>query len=281
MRASSPVDGTGPFARAGYHHIPRAIPKSKVWTVSRLDQIEGRHPVLEAIRAGRRVRKLFLFEGARGSALEVEQAARRAGIPVVSATRAELDAMVHGRVHQGVVALAEPRTYQSVEDILTLAGRRGEAPFLVLLDGVEDPRNLGSIIRTSAAAGVHGLIIPSRRSADLTPAAVKTSAGAADHLAIARVVNLARTLDDLKERGLWIVGADAEAAEAHTQLDLNGPLALVIGGEHQGLRRLVREKCDFLARIPMAGPLNSLNASVAAAILIFEAVRQRAAPAQT
>lgn len=241
-----------------------------------MDQIEGRHPVLEAIRAGRRVRKLLLLDGSRGSAADVEAVARRAGIPIVTATRAELDALTRGRVHQGVVALAEPRVYQTVDDIIGLAAQRREAPFVILLDGVEDPRNLGSIIRTATAAGAHGLIIPNRRSADLTPAAVKASAGAADHLAVARVVNLARTLDELKERGLWTVGADAGASATYTQLDLTGPTALVIGGEHQGLRRLVREKCDFLARIPMAGPITSLNASVAAAVLIFEVVRQRA-----
>lgn len=240
-----------------------------------MEQIEGRHPVLEAIRAGRRVRRLLVATGTRGGVSDIEKAAAERGIPVAYVTRAELDAMCRGRVNQGVVALAEPRTYQDVDTILSVASRAGQKPLVVLLDGVEDPQNLGSIIRTAAAAGAHGVVFPSRRSADLTPAAVKAAAGAADHLAIAREVNLARVLDGLKEKGLWIVGADASAAQVYTEVDLTLPVGLVIGGEHQGLRRLVREKCDFLVRIPMAGPLNSLNAAVAAAILLYEAVRQR------
>lgn len=243
--------------------------------VAGLEHIEGRHPVLEAIRAGRPVRKLLVASGARGAVEDILRAAQARRIPVSFVSRHELDAMTRGRVNQGVVALAEPRSYQSLDDMLAAAARLGQVPLVVLLDGVEDPGNLGSIIRTAAAAGAHGVVIPTRRSAALTPAAVKAAAGAADHLAVAREVNLARALDELKEKGLWTVGAEAAAAQVYTEVDLTGPTAIVVGGEHQGLRRLVRAKCDFLVRIPMAGPLNSLNASVAAAILLFEAVRQR------
>jgi len=243
--------------------------------VSRVHHIEGRHPVLEALRSGRRVLRVLVAEGARGSALDIVTEARARGVAVDVVPRAQLDAMAEGRVHQGVIALAEPRAYGDPRDMLEAAGRRGEAPLLVVLDGVEDPRNLGSVIRSAAAAGAHGVIIPTRRSAELTPAAVKASAGAAERLPVAREVNLARTLDWLRERGLWTVGADAEAPQVYTEVDLTLPTALVVGGEHRGLRRLVREKCDLLARIPMAPGNESLNASVAAAVLLFEAARQR------
>ncbi len=242
-----------------------------------MEHIEGRHPVLEAFRAGRKVTKLFLVEGARGSADEVLALARSSGVPVTFLPRRELDAMAQGRVHQGVIALAEPRAYQDLEAILGAAAEAKEPPFVIALDGVEDPRNLGSIIRTAVAAGVHGVVIPERRSATLTPAAVKAAAGTSDLVAIAREVNLARSLERLKEKGLWTVGADAGATKTYTEVDLTLPVALVVGGEHQGLRRLVREKCDFLVRIPMAPKVNSLNAGVAAAILLYEVVRQRSA----
>jgi 23S rRNA (guanosine2251-2'-O)-methyltransferase len=240
-----------------------------------LEHIEGRHPVLEAVRAGRQVHKILMTAGARGSAEAILKAARERGIPVSFLPREELDAMTRGRVHQGVVALAEPRAYHTADDLLAVAASRGEVPLLVILDGVEDPRNLGSVIRTAAAAGAHGVVIPTRRSAELTPAAVKAAAGAAEHLPVAKEVNLARTMDGLKEKGLWMIGADATARQVHTEVDLTMPAAVVVGGEHRGLRRLVREKCDFLVRIPMAGNHNSLNASVAAAIILYEAVRQR------
>jgi 23S rRNA (guanosine2251-2'-O)-methyltransferase len=240
-----------------------------------VEHIEGRHPVLEAIKGGRKVTKLLVVEGARGSAEDVLAAARAAKIPVTFLPRRELDAMAQGRVHQGVIALAEPRAYQDLDAILETAARSGEPPFVIALDGVEDPRNLGSIIRTAVAAGVHGVVIPERRAAALTPAATKAAAGTAELVAVSREVNLARALEKLKEKGLWTVGADAEATAAHTEVDLTSPVALVIGGEHQGLRRLVREKCDFLVRVPMARKVTSLNASVAAAILLYEVVRQR------
>lgn len=245
-----------------------------------MEHIEGRHPVVEAIKSGRRVHQVYMAAGARGSAAQIVELAKAARVPVTYLPRAEIDAMTQGRKSQGVVALAEPRGYQDPEAMLAAAARRGQAPLLVILDGVEDPGNLGSVIRTAAAAGVHGVIIPKDRSAALTPAAVKAAAGAADHVAVAREVNLARAIERLKGQGIWTVGADAAATQNYTQVDYTSPTAFVVGGEHQGLRRLVREKCDFLVSIPMTGPLNSLNASVAAAILIYEAVRQRAAAAK-
>lgn len=241
-----------------------------------LEHIEGRHPVAEAIRSGRRVSQVFLAEGSRQTAGELVELAKAARIPITFLPRAELDAMTQGRSSQGVVALAEPRAYQDPDAMLAIAARRGEAPLLVLLDGVEDPGNLGSVIRTAAAAGAHGVVIPKDRSAGLTPAAVKASAGAVDHIAVAREVNLARAIEGLKGKGIWTVGADAAAKQTYTEVDYTSPIAFVVGGEHKGLRHLVREKCDYLVSIPMSGRLNSLNASVAAAILIYEAVRQRA-----
>jgi len=231
--------------------------------------------VLEALRAGRRIKRILVVNGARGSAGDILEAARERGIPVTEVPREKLDAMSRGRVHQGAIALAEPLSYCEPKDMVRAAEARGEAPLIVLLDGIEDPRNLGSILRTSASAGAHGVIIPSRRAAGLSPAAVKAAAGAADHLPVARVVNLARTMDSLKEQGIWTIGADADADRLWTDVDYTTASAVVIGGEHRGLRRLVREKCDFLVRLPMSGPLNSLNASVAAGILLYEAVRQR------
>lgn len=240
-----------------------------------VEHIEGRHPVLEAMRAGRKLQRIYLATGAGGVAQEIVELAKSRGVPVAYLPRAEIDAMTQGRSSQGVVALAQPRAYQDTDAMLAAAARQGEAPLVVLLDGVEDPGNLGSIIRTAASAGAHGVIIPKDRSATLTPAAVKAAAGAADRIAVAREVNLARAIDQLKEKGLWTVGADAAADQTYTEVDYTSPTAIVVGGEHQGLRRLVRDKCDFLVRIPMPGRFNSLNASVAAAILLYEAVRQR------
>jgi len=243
--------------------------------LERLEHIEGRHPVAEALRSGRRIHRIYLAEGAQGSAADILELAKAAGVPVSFVPRAEVQAMTQGRTSQGVVALAEPRVYQDVDAMLAAAARSGRPPLLVALDGVEDPGNLGSIIRTAAAAGAHGVIIPKDRAAGLTPAAVKAAAGAADRIAVAREVNLVRTIEKLKEKGIWAVGAEAGAPQDYTRVDYTAGTVFVIGGEHRGLRRLVREKCDFLVSIPMAGPLNSLNASVAAGILIYEAVRQR------
>lgn len=239
--------------------------------------IEGKNAVIEAIRAGRPLDKIFLARGARDKALGfIASNARNAGITVTECDRRKLDAMsATNGAHQGVIAVAAAREYCAVEDILALAQERGEDPFVVVCDGLEDPRNLGAVIRTAECAGAHGVIIPRHHSAGVTAAADKASAGAAEHMLIARVANLTAALQDLKKAGLWVYGAEANGTSALWHTDMKGPVCLVIGSEGQGLSRLVRENCDFVMTIPMAGRVNSLNASVAAALLLYEVVRQR------
>lgn len=239
--------------------------------------IEGKNAVIEAIRAGRPLDKIFLARGSRDKALGfIASNARNAGITVTECDRRKLDAMsATNGAHQGVIAVAAAREYCAVEDILALAQERGEDPFVVVCDGLEDPRNLGAVIRTAECAGAHGVIIPRHHSAGVTAAADKASAGAAEHMLIARVANLTGALQELKKAGLWVYGAEANGESALWHTDMKGPVCLVIGSEGQGLSRLVRENCDFVMTIPMAGRVNSLNASVAAALLLYEVVRQR------
>lgn len=238
--------------------------------------IEGKNAVIEAIRAGRPLDKIFLARGSRDKALGyIASNARSAGVTVTECDRRKLDGMSTTGAHQGVIAVAAAREYCAVEDILALARERGEDPFVVVCDGLEDPRNLGAVIRTAECAGAHGVIIPRHHSAGLTAAADKASAGAAEHMLIARVANLTSTLQDLKKEGLWVYGAEANGDSPLWKTDMKGPVCLVIGSEGQGLGRLVRENCDFVMTIPMAGRVNSLNASVAAALLLYEVVRQR------
>lgn len=238
--------------------------------------IEGKNAVIEAIRAGRPLDKIFLARGSRDKALGyIASNARSAGVTVTECDRRKLDGMSTTGAHQGVIAVAAAREYCAVEDILALARERGEDPFVVVCDGLEDPRNLGAVIRTAECAGAHGVIIPRHHSAGLTAAADKASAGAAEHMLIARVANLTSTLQDLKKEGLWVYGAEANGDSPLWKTDMKGPVCLVIGSEGQGLGRLVRENCDFVMTIPMAGQVNSLNASVAAALLLYEVVRQR------
>jgi 23S rRNA (guanosine2251-2'-O)-methyltransferase len=239
--------------------------------------IEGKNAVIEAIRAGRPLDKVFLAKGSNDKALGfIASNARNAGVVVTECDRRKLDAMsvTHG-AHQGVIAVAAAREYCAVEDILALAREKGEDPFLVVCDGIEDPRNLGAIIRCAECAGAHGVIIPKHHSAGITAAADKASAGAAEHMLIARVANLTAALQDLKKKGLWVYGAEANGTSHLWKTDMKGPICLVIGSEGQGISRLVRENCDFILNIPMAGQVNSLNASAAAAILLYEIVRQR------
>jgi 23S rRNA (guanosine2251-2'-O)-methyltransferase len=239
--------------------------------------IEGKNAVIEAIRAGRPLDKVFLAKGSNDKALGfIASNARNAGVVVTECDRRKLDAMsvTHG-AHQGVIAVAAAREYCAVEDILSLAQEKGEDPFVVVCDGIEDPRNLGAIIRCAECAGAHGVIIPKHHSAGITAAADKASAGAAEHMLIARVANLTAALQDLKKKGLWVYGAEANGTSHLWKTDMKGPICLVIGSEGQGISRLVRENCDFILNIPMAGQVNSLNASAAAAILLYEIVRQR------
>jgi 23S rRNA (guanosine2251-2'-O)-methyltransferase len=224
------------------------------------EYLAGKHPVLEAMKAGRSINKIFMSN----------QAQRNLVQPIIDEAKAR--GIV---VHQGVVAQAAAVAYAEVEDMLARAAARGEAPLIVLLDELEDPHNLGSILRSADCTGVHGVIIPKRRSAGLTAVVAKTSAGAVEYVPVARVANLVQTMEKLKAAGLWIAGADAGAKEGFYETNLIGPLAIVIGNEGQGLSRLVRERCDFILSLPMAGQINSLNASVATGVILYEVVRQR------
>ena len=242
----------------------------------REDLIEGRNAVIEALRAGRTIDKIFIQKGETDKTLgHIASKARDAGIVVVDADKRKLDAMSQTHAHQGVIALAAVREYCTVSDILAIAKERNEPPFVVICDELSDPHNLGAVIRTSEAAGVHGIIIPKRRSAGLTSIVDKTSAGAAEHMAVARVANLTSTIKELKDAGVWIYGTAAEGQNSLWDTDLKGPVCVVIGSEGEGNGRLSRENCDFLVSIPMKGKVSSLNASAAAAVLIYEVLRQR------
>ncbi len=239
--------------------------------------LAGPHAVLEALRAGRRsLRRVWLARAERGGIGEVIQGlARERGVPVEVRPRADLDRLVKGATHQGVLAEAGPFPYTEPEEILAAALRAREAAFLIVLDGIQDPQNLGAILRTAEAAGAHGLVLPRDRAAGVTPAAVRASAGATEHVPVARVTNLAAFLDWVKGQGLWVVGADPTGGGLVYSADLKGPLALVIGAEGRGLRPLVKSRCDVQVRIPLSGRVASLNASCAAAVCIFEVIRQR------
>ena len=238
--------------------------------------IEGRNAVQEALRAGTPIDKIFLARGETDHTLAaIAAAGEKAGAVVVECDRRKLDAMSQTHSHQGVIALAAARAYATVEQLLQLARDRGEAPLLVVCDEISDPHNLGAIIRTAECAGAHGVVIPKRRSAGLTAVVAKTSAGAVSYLPVARVPNIPALLKDLQKQGLWVFGTAAEGTVPLYEADLKGPAAIVIGSEGDGMGRLVRENCDFLVSIPMRGRISSLNASAAAAILLYEAVRQR------
>jgi 23S rRNA (guanosine2251-2'-O)-methyltransferase len=239
------------------------------------DIIAGRNPVREALRAGRPINKIMIAEGVlTGPLQEIFTTARDRRIPVQKVDRQRLEKFASGIAHQGVLAFLAAKEYVDVDDIL--AGiSPGEAPFLIILDEISDPHNLGAILRTADAAGAHGVVIPRRRSAPLTPTVAKSSAGAIEYVRVARVANLPQTIEGLKKKGLWIVGAEAEGEDIFWDARLDGPLALVIGGEDKGLGRLVKERCDSLVRLPMSGRVNSLNASVATALLSYEVLRQR------
>jgi len=236
----------------------------------------GRRPVLEILRAKQPVNRVVVTRGVRDESLrEIRKLAREQGVPIVEADKADLDRQANSLNHQGVIAWVAPRGYVEVEDLLELAKLKGEPPWLVALDGLEDPQNLGSILRTVEGVAAHGVIITKRRSVQLTASVARTSAGAVDLVPVARVANLAQTLEMLKEQGCWVVGASGEAEKLYYETDFTGGLVLVIGGEGKGLSRLIAEKCDILVRLPMAGQLNSLNASVAAGVFLYEVLRQK------
>ena len=237
------------------------------------EQIEGRNAVLEAFRSGKCVDKLFILDGCQDG--PVRTIAREDTI-INYVSKERLDQLSETRAHQGVIAQVAAYEYSTVEDILAKAEEKGEPPFLILLDNVEDPHNLGAIIRTANLAGAHGVIIPKRRAVGLTSTVAKTSAGAINYTPVAKVTNLVRTMEELKEKGIWFVCADM-GGESMYRMNLTGPIGLVIGNEGEGVSRLVKEACDFTASIPMKGDIDSLNASVAAGVLAYEIVRQRLA----
>ena len=239
------------------------------------EQIEGRNAVLEAFRSGKCVDKLFILDGCQdGPVRTIAREARKTDTIINYVSKERLDQLSETRAHQGVIAQVAAYEYATVEDILAKAEEKGEPPFIFLLDNVEDPHNLGAIIRTANLAGAHGVIIPKRRAVGLTSTVAKTSAGAINYTPVAKVTNLVRTIEELKEKGIWFVCADM-GGDTMYQLNLTGPIGLVIGNEGEGVSRLVREACDFTASIPMKGDIDSLNASVATGVLAYEIVRQR------
>ena len=240
------------------------------------DKIYGTNSVLEALNSGREIDKIFILEGARRSRLgEITSLAKKRHIHYTLTSRKKLDEMADGGNHQGVLAFAAMQSYVDVSDILDAAKKKGEDPFILITEGLKDPHNLGSIIRCANAAGAHGVIIPKNRSVGLNATVSKVSAGAVEYTPVARVTNIASVIDQLKKAGVWVAGTALEESSLYTEANLTGPLAIVIGSEGEGLSRLTREKCDFLVKIPMLGQAESLNASVAAGILLYEAVRQR------
>ena len=237
--------------------------------------IEGRNAVTEALRSGRSIDKIFILDGCQdGPVATIRKEAKKAGIMMKFVSRDRLDQISQTGAHQGVIAYAAAYDYSEMDDIFALAEERGEKPFVLILDNIEDPHNLGAIIRTANIAGAHGVIIPKNRAVGLTATVAKTSAGALNYTPVVKVTNIARTIDELKERGMWFVCADMDG-ESMYNLDLKGSIGLVIGNEGAGVSKLVREKCDMVASIPMQGQINSLNASVAAGVLAYEIVRQR------
>ena len=239
------------------------------------DLIFGRNAVMELLKSGRSVNKLLIAEGSRdGSIQKIFSLAKTAGIVVEFISRDKLDKICEGR-HQGVAAKAAAVNYSTVEEILELAANKNELPFIILLDELEDPQNFGAILRTAEAVGVHGVIIPKRRSVQLNATVFKTSAGAAEYVKVAQVTNVAQTLKNLRGQGLKIIGSDIDAATDFNRADLSGGVVLIIGSEGKGMRRLTRENCDLLIKIPMVGKINSLNASAAGAVLMYEIFTQR------
>lgn len=263
-----------------YNHRRKKQPEMGFSEEEETDLVEGRNAVLELLRSGRSVDKIWMASETSGKMGDIYALAMETGVVVTHCDRRKLDQMSRTGVHQGVIAQAAARTYVSVEDILQTARDKGEEPFILLCDGITDPHNLGAMIRSAETAGVHGVVIPKRRSVGLTAVCAKASAGAVEYMPVAKVSNLAQTIDKMKEAGVWVFGADADGDKGLYEADFRGATALVIGSEGEGISRIVREKCDFVVSIPMRGRVNSLNASAAAAVLLYEAVRQRQTEAQ-
>ncbi|WP_018249373.1 23S rRNA (guanosine(2251)-2'-O)-methyltransferase RlmB [Orenia marismortui] len=238
--------------------------------------IEGRNPVIEALKAGRKIEKILLLDSAHGEAIDtIYQLSKKENLKIEKVSKNQLDNISNSHSHQGVIAIAEKLKYWNLDDLISHSKEQVEDPVLILLDELKDPHNLGSILRSADAAGAQGVVIPKRRSVGFTPVVAKSSAGAIEYVPVAQVTNMARTIDKLKDEGFWICGADVDTNQTCYQANLKGSLGLVIGSEGSGMRRLVKEKCDFLVKLPMKGHVDSLNASVAAGILIYESLRQR------
>jgi len=244
-----------------------------------MDRLTGIHAVREALEAGRALDRIVIAKGRQDTRTEeIVQLARKLGVPLRFEDRGQLDRLANSKDHQGIVAMAAARTASSLEEIIASAkAGDSEKGLIVLLDGVEDPHNLGAIIRTALAAGAHGVVIPGRRAAGLTDTVSRASAGALSHLPVAKVTNLARSMEELKEAGYWLIGLDEKAEQSYTQADFTSPVGIVLGGEGSGLHELTRKRCDFVVSLPTVGPVKSLNVSVAAGVVLFEARRQRAA----
>lgn len=240
------------------------------------EMICGKNPVLEALRAGREINKIFIAEGVKKTGVnELLDLARERGVLVQFVPKKKVEQLANNDNHQGIVAAVAAYDYAELEDIFSVAQAKGEDPFILLLDELEDPHNLGSIMRTADAVGVHGIIIPKRRAVGLTSVVAKASTGAIEHVPVVRVNNLSQTVDTLKERGIWIAGTDAKKSVDYRKMDATLPLAVIIGSEGKGMSRILKDKCDFLYHLPMVGHVTSLNASVAAALLMYEVYRKR------
>jgi 23S rRNA (guanosine2251-2'-O)-methyltransferase len=242
-----------------------------------MDRLTGIHAVKEALEAQRPMDRIVIAKGRQDTRVEeIVQLARKQGVPVRFEDRAQLDRLANSKDHQGVLALAAARGAATLEEILARANaNHGGMGLIVLLDGVEDPHNLGAIVRTTLAAGAHGVVIPERRAAGLTDTVARASAGALEHLPVAKVTNLVRTMEELKEAGYWLVGLDEDGDKNYTEVDYTSPTGIVLGGEGKGLHDLTRKRCDFVVKLPTVGPVRSLNVSVAAGVVLFEAIRQR------
>ncbi len=239
------------------------------------DYIEGRNPVAEAVRAERDIEKIYVQKGAMGSIHKIIAKAKSAGIPIVEVEKVKLDALSDGGSHQGIIAAVSAAKYSDVDTILKSAEDKGEPAFIIIAEGLTDPHNLGAIIRTANGAGVHGIIIPKRRSVGINATVAKTSAGAVEYTPVAKVPNIAACIELLKQRGLWVIGMEGTGEKSIFEADLSGPVAIVVGSEGEGMSRLVRERCDMLIKIPMKGDISSLNASVACGVVMYEVLRRR------
>ncbi len=266
------------FDKNSRGHRPREYKEEYAQSTEReLDEnvIVGRNAVRELLSSGRDIEKLYITSSEReGSINQLIGIASERGIPITECDRTRLDTIACGTRHQGIIAIAAERNYSTIEDIISYAAERGESPFVVICDGIEDPHNLGAIIRSAECSGVHGVIIPKRRAVGLTATVSKSSAGALEHMRIAKVTNLSSTIDILKERGFWIYGADMDGS-TYYKTDMKGASAIVLGSEGSGISRLVKEKCDFIVSIPLYGQINSMNVSCAAAIIFAEVAKQR------